>query len=224
MACDGPCFGQEQAFIASVQRSTRPGPHTFEGNRVMSRTSGSRPARMRLAFYGRTNSIGVSAWTEVPHQYRACSAIAAEIGATTQWFHDAPRNLDSRFRDVDSRLGAPRSDCRELPMRIADPHRADVLIRTRRRTRMARAQDGDPFTRPSGTAGSAKKVPRLQPTSPSESPQPTGKNQHGDADATDGAVVIPFPSGAGSVTAQTPTRCGGTSDTFAAGVDVSPAR
>jgi hypothetical protein len=69
------------------------------------------PAR-RLAFYGRTNYTGEKAGTDVSRQYRACSAIAAEFGAMTQWFYDAPHALDRRsclnVRDVESRLGTTR--------------------------------------------------------------------------------------------------------------------
>jgi hypothetical protein len=111
----------------------RPVACTAEGNGVMSRTTGSGPTRMRLAFYGRTNHTGEKAGTDVSRQYRACSAIAAEFGAMTQWFYDAPHALDGRFRldirDVESRLGTPRGDCRELTIRVADLDREfDAIV------------------------------------------------------------------------------------------------
>lgn len=111
----------------------RPVACTAEGNGVMSRTTGSGPTRMRLAFYGRTNHTGEKAGSDVSCQYLACSAIAAEFGAMTQWFYDAPHALDGRFRltvrDVESRLGTPRGDCRELALRIADPAREfDAIV------------------------------------------------------------------------------------------------
>lgn len=110
-----------------------PAACTVEGNEVMSRTTGSGPTRMRLAFYGRTNHTGVKAGTDVSRQYRACSAIAAGFGAMTQWFYDAPDALDGRFRlnirDIESRLGTSRGDCRELALRIADPAREfDAIV------------------------------------------------------------------------------------------------
>lgn len=74
-----------------------------EGNRVMSRIIGSGPVRMRLAFYGRTNQTGEKAGTDVPRQFRACSAIAAERG-----LYDAPHSFN--VRDVEFRLGAPHID------------------------------------------------------------------------------------------------------------------
>jgi len=88
---------------------------------------------VRLAFYGRTNHTGEKAGTDVSRQYRACSAIAAEHGAMTQWYYDAPHALDGRsclnVRDVESRLGTPRGDCRELAIRIADPDREfDAIV------------------------------------------------------------------------------------------------
>ncbi len=98
-----------------------------EGNGVMSRIAGSGPTRVRLAFYGRTNHTGEKAGTDMCRQYLACSAIAAEVGAMTQWFYDAPHALDGRVllgaRDVESRLGAPRGDCRALAVSVADPER-----------------------------------------------------------------------------------------------------
>jgi len=120
-----------------VPRSARyglepPGACVAEGNGVMSRTTGSGPTRVRLAFYGRTNHTGEKAGTDVSRQYRACSAIAAEHSAMTQWFYDAPHALDGRFRlnirDVESRLSTPRGDCRELAIRIADPEREFAAI------------------------------------------------------------------------------------------------
>jgi hypothetical protein len=99
----------------------------------MSRTTGSGPTRMRLAFYGRTNHTGEKAGTDVSRQYNACSAIATELGAMTQWFYDAPHALDGRLRlnvrDVESRLGTPRGDGRELAIRVADPDREfDAIV------------------------------------------------------------------------------------------------
>lgn len=104
-----------------------------EGNGVMSRTTGSGPSHMRLAFYTRTNRAGEKAGTDVSCQYRACSAIAAECSGITEWFYDASHALDSRFRldtrDVESRFGAPRGDCRELAIRGADPDReSDAIV------------------------------------------------------------------------------------------------
>lgn len=99
----------------------------------MSRTTGSGPTRLRLAFYGRTNHTDERAGTDVSRQYVTCSAIATELGAMTQWFYDAPHALDGRFRinvrDVESRLGTPRGDCRELAIKIACPEREfDAIV------------------------------------------------------------------------------------------------
>src|SRR6476469_8911170 len=131
MVCDGLTL-RSRAGDLRVPRSARyglesPGACTAEGNGVMSRTTGSGPTRVRLAFYGRTNHTGEKAGTDVSRQYRACSAIAAEHGAMTQWYYDAPHALDGRsclnVRDVESRLGTPRGACRELAIRIREPHR-----------------------------------------------------------------------------------------------------
>ncbi|MFD4194235.1 recombinase family protein [Amycolatopsis thermoflava] len=99
----------------------------------MSRTTGSGSTHVRLAFYGRTNHTGEKAGRDMSRQYLACSAIAAELGAMTQWFYDAPHALDSHFRldvrDVESRLGAPRGDCRTLAVSVADPEREfDAIV------------------------------------------------------------------------------------------------
>jgi DNA invertase Pin-like site-specific DNA recombinase len=93
----------------------------------MSRTTGSGQSRMRLAFYGRTNHTGEKAGTDMSRQYHACSAIATEFGAMTQWFYDAPHPLN--VRDIESRLGTPRGGCRELTIRVADADREfDAIV------------------------------------------------------------------------------------------------
>ncbi|MCP2249437.1 hypothetical protein [Lentzea aerocolonigenes] len=93
----------------------------------MSRTVSSGPTRVRLAFYGRTNHTGEKAGADMSRQYLACGAIEAKLGAMTQWFYDAPHALDGSFclsvRDVESRLGAARGDCRALAVSVADPER-----------------------------------------------------------------------------------------------------
>lgn len=137
MARDGLPPHDEQAPIASRAALdtawSRMWPAPLEGNGVMSQTTGSGPTRMRLAFYGRTNHLGEKAGTDVSRQYRACRATAAEFGAMTQSFHDAPHALDSHFchnvRHVESRLGTPRGDCQKLATRIADPDREfDAIV------------------------------------------------------------------------------------------------
>jgi hypothetical protein len=74
---------------------------------------------MRLAFYGRTNHTGEKAGTDVSRQYRSCSAIAAEFGAMTQWFCDAPHALDGHFglnvRDRPAARTVPHAGWRQHP-------------------------------------------------------------------------------------------------------------
>jgi hypothetical protein len=67
---------------------------TAEGEREMYRTADSAPGNVRVAFWGCTNSCGITAVLALARQLRACEAALGCHAEITRFFYDTPEPVN----------------------------------------------------------------------------------------------------------------------------------